>query len=84
MKFESADAKKGTVTGEGAVQVFTFKDTDGKYLTSGNVTPSLDNVTTTPATGFVFDYWTKDGEKADPSQLISDVKGGTTITFTAQ
>lgn len=84
VKFESADAKKGTVTGEGAVQVFTFKDTDGKYLTSGNVTPSLDNVTTTPATGFVFDYWTKDGEKADPSQLISDVKGGTTITFTAQ
>ena len=83
VKFESADAKKGTVTGEGAVQVFTFKDTDGKYLTSGNVTPSLDNVTTTPADGFAFDYWTKDGEKADPSQLISDVKGGTTITFKA-
>ena len=85
VKFESADAKKGTVTGEGAVQVFTFKDTDGKYLTSGNVTPSLDNVTTTPATGFVFDYWTKDNgtEPVDPATTIKDVPGGTTITFKA-
>ena len=83
VKFESADATKGTVTGKGAVQVFTFKDTDGKYLTSGNVTPSLDNVTTTPADGFAFDYWTKDGEKADPSQLIPNVNGGTTIIFMA-
>ena len=83
VKFESADATKGTVTGKGAVQVFTFKDTDGKYLTSGNVTPSLANVTTTPADGFVFDYWTKDGEKADPSQLIPNVNGGTTIIFMA-
>ena len=83
VKFESADATKGAVAGEGAVQVFTFKDTDGKYLTSGNVTPSLDNVTTTPADGFAFDYWTKDGEKADPSQLIPNVNGGTTIIFKA-
>ena len=83
VKFESADATKGAVTGKGAVQVFTFKDTDGKYLTSGNVTPSLANVTTTPADGFAFDIWTKDGEKADPSQLIPNVNGGTTITFKA-
>ena len=85
VKFESADAKKGTVTGEGAVQVFTFKDTDGKYLTSGNVTPSLDNVTTTPATGFVFDYWTKDNgtESVNPATTIKDVPGGTTIIFKA-
>ena len=85
VKFESADATKGTVAGEGAVQVFTFKDTDGKYLTSGNVTPSLDNVTTTPATGFVFDYWTKDNgtEPVDPATIIKDVPGGTTITFKA-
>ncbi len=83
VKFESADATKGTVTGKGAVQVFTFKNADGKYLASGNVTPSLGNVTTTPATGFVFDYWTKDGEKADPSQLIPNVNGGTTIIFKA-
>ena len=85
VKFESADATKGTVAGEGAVQVFTFKDTDGKYLTSGNVTPSLDNVTTTPATGFVFDYWTKDNgtEPVDPATTIKDVPGGTTITFKA-
>ena len=83
VKFESADANKGAVTGKGAVQVFTFKDTDGKYLTSGNVTPSLANVTTTPADGFAFDIWTKDGEKADPSQLIPNVNGGTTIIFKA-
>ena len=55
VKFESADDNKGTVAGEGAVQVFTFTNAEGKYLTSGNVTPSLANVTTTPATGFVFD-----------------------------
>ena len=83
VKFESADDNKGTVAGEGAVQVFTFTNAEGKYLTSGNVTPSLANVTTTPATGFVFDYWTKDGEKADPSQLIPNVNGGTTIIFKA-
>ena len=85
VKFESADADKGAVTGEGAVQVFTFKDTDGKYLTSGNVTPSLDNVTTTPATGFVFDYWTKDNgtEPVNPATTMENVPGGTTITFKA-
>ena len=85
VKFESADAKKGTVAGEGAVQVFTFKDTDGKYLTSGNVTPSLDNVTTTPADGFVFDYWTKDNgtDSVDPATTMKNVPGGTTIIFKA-
>ena len=85
VKFESADADKGAVTGEGAVQVFTFKNADGKYLTSGNVTPSLDNVTTTPATGFVFDYWTKDNgiDSVDPATPMENVPGGTTITFHA-
>lgn len=85
VKFESADADKGAVTGKGAVQVFTFKDTDGKYLTSGNVTPSLDNVTTTPATGFVFDYWTKDNgtESVNPATTMENVLGGTTIIFKA-
>lgn len=83
VKFESADADKGAVTGEGAVQVFTFKNAEGEYLTSGNVTPSLANVTTTPADGFAFDIWTKDGEQADPSQLIPNVNGGTTIIFKA-
>lgn len=83
VKFESADDNKGTVTGTGAVQVFTFKNAEGEYLTSGNVTPSLANVTTTPADGFAFDIWTKDGEKADPSQLIPNVNGGTTIIFKA-
>lgn len=83
VKFESADDNKGTVAGEGAVQVFTFKNAEGEYLTSGNVTPSLANVTTTPADGFAFDIWTKDGEKADPSQLIPNVNGGTTIIFKA-
>ena len=83
VKFESADATKGTVAGTGAVQVFTFKNAEGEYLTSGNVTPSLANVTTTPADGFAFDIWTKDGEKADPSQLIPNVNGGTTIIFKA-
>lgn len=83
VKFESADAKKGTVAGTGAVQVFTFKNAEGEYLTSGNVTPSLANVTTTPADGFAFDIWTKDGEQADPPQLIPNVNGGTTIIFKA-
>ena len=85
VKFESADDNKGTVAGEGAVQVFTFKNTDGKYLTSGNVMPSLDNVTTTPATGFVFDYWTKDNgtEPVNPATTMENVPGGTTITFKA-
>ena len=83
VKFESADATKGTVAGTGAVQVFTFKNAEGEYLTSGNVTPSLANVTTTPADGFAFDIWTKDGEQADPSQLIPNVNGGTTIIFKA-
>ena len=85
VKFESADDKKGTVAGEGAVQVFTFKNADGKYLTSGNVTPSLDNVTTTPATGLVFDYWTKDNdtESVNPATTMKNVPGGTTITFNA-
>lgn len=85
VKFESADANKGTVTGTGAVQVFTFKDAAGKYLASGNVTPSLDNVTTTPATGFVFDYWTKDNgtDSVDPATTMENVPGGTTIIFKA-
>ncbi len=85
VKFESADATKGTVTGKGAVQVFTFKNTDGKYLTSGNVTPSLDNVTTTPADGFAFDIWTKDKDvdSVNPEATMESVPGGTTITFKA-
>ena len=85
VKFESADATKGAVTGKGAVQVFTFKDTDGKYLTSGNVTPSLANVTTTPADGFAFDIWTKDKDvdSVNPEATMESVPGGTTITFKA-
>ena len=81
MKFESADATKGTVTGEGAVQVFTFKDN----ATKGDVTPALTNVELQPKDGFVFDYWTKDNgtEPVDLATTIKDVPGGTTITFKA-
>ena len=81
VKFESADATKGTVTGEGAVQVFTFKDN----ATKGDVTPALTNVELQPKDGFVFDYWTKDNgtEPVDPATTIKDVPGGTTITFKA-
>ena len=85
VKFESADATKGTVTGKGAVQVFTFKNAEGEYLTSGNVTPSLANVTTTPADGFAFDIWTKDKDvdSVNPEATMESVPGGTTITFKA-
>ena len=81
VKFESADATKGTVTGEGAVQVFTFKDN----ATKGDVTPALTNVELQPKDGFVFDYWTKDNgtEPVDLATTIKDVPGGTTITFKA-
>ena len=85
VKFESADATKGAVTGTGAVQVFTFKNAEGEYLTSGNVTPSLANVTTTPADGFAFDIWTKDKDvdSVNPEATMESVPGGTTITFKA-
>ena len=81
VKFESADDNKGTVTGTGAVQVFTFKDN----ATKGDVTPALTNVELQPKDGFVFDYWTKDNgtEPVDPATTIKDVPGGTTITFKA-
>ena len=81
VKFESADATKGAVTGKGAVQVFTFKDN----ATKGDVTPALTNVELQPKDGFVFDYWTKDNgtEPVDPATTIKDVPGGTTITFKA-
>ena len=81
VKFESADATKGTVTGKGAVQVFTFKDN----ATKGDVTPALTNVELQPKDGFVFDYWTKDNgtEPVDLATTIKDVPGGTTITFKA-
>ena len=81
VKFESADADKGAVTGKGAVQVFTFKDN----ATKGDVTPALTNVELQPKDGFVFDYWTKDNgtEPVDPATTIKDVPGGTTIIFKA-
>ena len=81
VKFESADANKGAVTGKGAVQVFTFKDN----ATKGDVTPALTNVELQPKDGFVFDYWTKDNgtEPVNPATTMENVPGGTTITFKA-
>ena len=81
VKFESANADNGIVTGKGAVQVFTFKDN----ATKGDVTPALTNVERQPKDGFVFDYWTKDNdtEPVDPETTIKDVQGGTTIIFKA-
>lgn len=84
VKFESADATKGAVTGTGAVQVFTFKNAEGEYLTSGNVTPSLANVTTTPADGFAFDIWTKDNGETGVNPFVAQtLNGGDKVTYTA-
>ncbi len=76
VKFESAD--NGTVTGD-TYQTFTFEDN----ATSGTVDPVMTNITTTPADGYAFDLWKKDGSAVNPDTAIDNVAGGTTITFTA-
>ena len=84
VKFTSADADKGTVTGN-VVQVITFPGN----ATSGNVTASLANVVTEGKTvegvPYAFDYWTRDILPAivNPEDTLGDVPGGTVITFYA-
>jgi len=83
VEFHSANTSHGTVTGD-VYQVTTF---DGS-ATSGTVTPSLTGVTVTAEDGWAFDYWIKDRETtklhdADVEQTISNVAGGTVISFYA-
>jgi uncharacterized repeat protein (TIGR02543 family) len=81
IRFESADQTKGSVTGTGTFQVFTLPAGE----THGSVTPSLTDVRVTPVSGYAFDIWTENGspEAVDPTKLIENVLGGTTITFKA-
>ena len=72
--------ENGTVTGAGITQVFTF----GENATSGSITPSLEQVTVTPAEDYAFDIWTmNDGETGvNPAATIT-VQGGSTTNFYA-
>jgi len=83
---------RGTVTGEGAVQVFTLAETNGSF--TGSVTPVNNEqtpVTVTPNTGFAFDYWGDTdgfwGEAAEPVENPfvehQNVVGGQIIVYTA-
>ena len=84
VKFESADESKGTVSGTGITQVFTFWDATDGYQTSGTITPTLNGVVTTANEGYAFDIWTKNEDTAavNPESTIN-VAGGTTTTFKA-
>ena len=84
VKFESANPLYGTVEGK-TTQVFTWKDTEGKYVTPFDVTPDMTGITPTPtAPQYKFLKWTRDGNDVDPSKTIKDVLGGSTIVFQAQ
>ncbi len=102
VKFKSIDdhtelTLRPSVTPTGSVsgvttQVFTLKDINGDYATSGDVTPVIKNeatdtvyVTTTPEENYAFDYWTKDSGTVridNPEETIV-MTAGTTITFYA-
>lgn len=69
VNFVSADEDRGEVSTKddakdntGINQVYTLKDEDGHYVTTGDVTPSLDGVVVEANEGFAFDIWTKDDE----------------------
>jgi uncharacterized repeat protein (TIGR02543 family) len=92
VNFESANENQGTVTTKtnaapntGINQVYTLQDTEGNYLTSGSVTPSLDNVTVEAGSDYAFDIWTKDSDTnaVNPTATLSNVAGNTTIVFKA-
>ncbi|MBR3753128.1 MAG: InlB B-repeat-containing protein, partial [Ruminiclostridium sp.] len=59
VKFSAAANGRGTVTGDGAVQIFTLPANNaGQYV--GNITPvntAEVSVIVTPNTGYAFDYW---------------------------
>ena len=93
VNFVSADEDRGEVSTKddakdntGINQVYTLKDEDGHYVTTGDVTPSLDGVVVEANEGFAFDIWTKDDgtDKVSPEALLKAVEGGTTITFYAR
>ncbi len=93
IKYIPTTNSRGTVTGEGAVQVFNIPmDVNGEY--KGSVDPSDASLTVTPNTGWAFDYWgdvdnfwgggagsVLDDEK--PFALHENVQGGQTITYVA-
>ncbi|MGM9662290.1 MAG: S-layer homology domain-containing protein [Oscillospiraceae bacterium] len=80
VNFVPADSN-GTVTGDGIKQVYTFEN----HATSGDVTPTLTGVTVKANDGYAFDVWTKDSgaEAVNPETKLTNVAGGTTITFKA-
>lgn len=78
VKFISEDVNKGTVTGHGTNQVFTFFDEDGNYVDSGIITPTLDGVIITPTSGYEFSHWTFEINGAvneDPSDPLIGFEG---------
>ena len=86
--FKSKDEAKGTVTGDGIVQVFTFSQPEGDktvYLEKGTVDPDMTKVTATAKSGYKFDIWTKDEgtTSVNPATAIENVAGGTIIEFYA-
>lgn len=86
--FKSKDEAKGTVTGDGIVQVFTFSKQEGDktvYLKNGTVYPDMTKVTATAKSGYKFDIWTKDNgtTSVKPDTAIENVAGGTIIKFYA-
>ncbi len=86
VKFQSADETKGTVTGSGVYQVFTFVDSVlGQYVSTGDVTPTLDEVITNPEESYSLYAWFKDDETdvVIPTETLKNVPGGTTITYYA-
>ena len=85
VKFESANPLYGTVEGK-TTQVFTWKDTEGKYVTPFDVTPDMNGITCTPtADRYKFLKWTHNGiDVENPGAKIENVHGGSTIVFQAQ
>jgi uncharacterized repeat protein (TIGR02543 family) len=75
VKFQSGDPDMGSVAGD--TQVFAAGQP---------VTPTLNNVTVTPANGYAFGFWTMDdgSDSVDPTETLENIPGGTTIVFYAQ
>ena len=84
VKFVSADENEGTVTGNGATQVFTLKDAEGNYAESGTITPVNKGITIAANSGYAFDIWTEGtGTTAVNPFSSRTVNGGDEITFYA-
>ena len=87
VNFEAADSngtvttKSGAAENSGISQVYTFAD----HAVTGDVTPTLDGVAVSADSGYAFDIWTKDSgtDAVNPAAALTNVSGGTTITFKA-